>query len=74
MPSQLNTNSLTLPWLVSFLIIGTFNYACSTLYFDPIDDKKYDLEPCSLVNFLPVTVKSKERMLIASQTIDKANG
>jgi len=28
----------------------------------------------SLVNFLPVTVKSKERMLIASQTIDKANG
>jgi len=28
----------------------------------------------SLVNFLPVTVKSKERMLVASQTIDKANG
>jgi len=28
----------------------------------------------SLVNFLPVTVKSKERMLTASQTIDKANG
>ena len=30
--------------------------------------------PSSLVNFLPVTVKSKERMLVASQTIDKANG
>jgi len=28
----------------------------------------------SLVNFLPVTVKSKERMLAASQAIDKANG
>jgi len=28
----------------------------------------------SLVNFLPVTVKSKERMLAASQVIDKANG
>jgi len=28
----------------------------------------------SLVNFLPVTVKSKERMLVASQAIDKANG
>ena len=30
--------------------------------------------PSSLVNFLPVTVKNKERMLVASQTIDKANG
>jgi len=28
----------------------------------------------SLVNFLPVTVKSKERMVAASQAIDKANG
>jgi len=28
----------------------------------------------SLVNFLPITVKSKERMLAASQVIDKANG
>lgn len=28
----------------------------------------------SLVNFLPVTVKSKERMIAASQVIDKANG
>ena len=28
----------------------------------------------SLVNFVPVTVKSKERLLAASQVIDKANG
>jgi len=28
----------------------------------------------SLVNFIPVTVKSKERLLAASQVIDKANG
>jgi len=28
----------------------------------------------SLVNFLPITVKSKERMLAASQVVDKANG
>ena len=28
----------------------------------------------SLVNFVPVTVKSKERLLAASQAIDKANG
>jgi len=28
----------------------------------------------SLVNFLPITVKSKERMVAASQVIDKANG
>ena len=28
----------------------------------------------SLVHFVPVTVKSKERLLAASQTIDKANG
>ena len=28
----------------------------------------------SLVNFVPVTVKSKERLLAASQIIDKANG
>jgi len=28
----------------------------------------------SLVNFLPVTVKSKERMLVVSQAVDKANG
>jgi len=26
------------------------------------------------VNFLPITVKSKERMLAASQVVDKANG
>ena len=28
----------------------------------------------SLVNFVPFTVKSKERLLAASQAIDKANG
>jgi len=28
----------------------------------------------SLVNFIPITVKSKERMVAASQVIDKANG
>jgi len=28
----------------------------------------------SLVNFIPITVKSKERLLAASQVIDKANG
>ena len=28
----------------------------------------------SLVNFIPVTVKSKERMLAVSQQVDKANG
>jgi len=28
----------------------------------------------SLVNFLPITVKSKERLLAASQVVDKANG
>merc|ERR1719284_1109869 len=28
----------------------------------------------SLVNFVPVTVKSKERMLAVSQHVDKANG
>ena len=42
--------------------------------FYPDQIEKPDSMPCSLVNFLPVTVKSKERMLIASQTIDKANG
>ena len=29
---------------------------------------------CSLVNFIPVTVKSKERMVAVSQLVDKANG
>ena len=28
----------------------------------------------SLVNFVPITVKNKERLLAASQVIDKANG
>ena len=28
----------------------------------------------SLVNFIPITVKSKERLLAASNVIDKANG
>ena len=28
----------------------------------------------SLVNYVPVTVKSKERMLAASNLVDKANG
>ena len=28
----------------------------------------------SLVNFVPITVKKKERLLAASQVIDKANG
>ena len=28
----------------------------------------------SLVNFVPITVKKKERLLPASQVIDKANG
>ena len=28
----------------------------------------------SLVNFVPITIKKKERLLAASQVIDKANG
>ena len=28
----------------------------------------------SIVNFVPITVKKKERLLAASQVIDKANG
>ena len=28
----------------------------------------------SLVNFVPITVKEKERLLVASKVIDKANG
>ena len=57
--------------------IWFFNFLLTPLHIDDcgrICDNKYDLVPRSLVNFLPVTVKSKERMLIASQTIDKANG